>query len=493
MTKQIINLLLLFCYIATAEAQIPLPIKQLLNAPYMRGAAFSLVVKDIGSGKIVYSYDTERQMTPASVMKVVTTATALEILGKDYRYPTSLEYDGEIIEGTLHGNLYIKGSGDPTLGSSHFADDRNAYSPDQNTFIPQWLTALRKEGIKKIEGAVIADESIFDTEGTSLKWLGEDLGSYYGAGSYGLCAFDNLYKLFLKTGGIGSTPQIRGCEPVITPGIRFHNYLKAAAVSSDSSFITGSPLISERYLYGIVPANREWYTLKGDIPDPALFLAGYLTKQLEKAGITISGSPSCYRIESADGKWKGGKKQTLVTTYSPPLKEIVRITNGVSHNLFADALLKTIGLTYKPRPGEVISSFDCGIRVLQSHWREKGMDISSLWMYDGSGLAMADKISASLIADILSYMAGNSQVSEVFINSFPRAGLEGSVRNFLKGTSLQGKARIKSGSMSRVKGYAGYLSQGEKQYAIAIFVNNYSCDGRPMTQALERLLIALFE
>lgn len=459
----------------------------------MKGATFSFSVKDIESGMVLYSYDAGRQVTPASVMKIITTATALEILGKDYRYPTSLEYDGQITGNILHGNLYIKGSGDPTLGSSHFASDRNSYTPDQNTFIPQWVSALQKAGIEKIEGAVIADESIFDTEGTSLKWLGEDLGSYYGTGSYGLSVFDNLYKLFLKTGPTGSKPKIKGCEPDITPAIHFHNYLKAAAVVSDSSFITGAPLISERYLYGIIPANREWYTLKGDIPDPALFLAGYLTGQLKKAGISISGAPSCYRIESENSKWNEGKKKTLITTYSPPLKEIIRITNGVSHNLFADALLKTIGLQYKPRTGEAISSFDCGIKVLQNHWRENGTDITSLWMYDGSGLAMADKVSATFVTDILTYMADSSNVSEAYINSFPKAGMEGSVRNFLKGTALQGKARIKSGSMSRVKGYAGYVSQGEKRYAIAIFVNNYSCDGRHMTQALERLLVSLFE
>lgn len=493
MTIQIVNILLLFCCLISAKAQTPLPVKQLLKAPYMKGATLSLAVKEIESGKIVYNYEAERQVTPASVMKIVTTATALEILGETYRYPTSLEYDGQITGNTLHGNLYIKGSGDPTLGSSHLATDRNSYTPDQNTFIPSWIAALRKAGIERIEGAVIADESIFDTEGTSLKWLGEDLGSYYGAGSYGLSVFDNLYKLFLKTGAAGSKPQIRGCEPELIPAIRFHNYLKAAVTPTDSSFITGAPLISERYLYGIIPANREWYTLKGDIPDPALFLAGYLTMQLKKAGISISGSPSCYRIEAEKGIWKEGEKKSLVTTYSPPLKEIIRLTNGVSHNLFADALLKTIGLQRKPRVGETISSFDRGIQVLQDHWRAKGVDVSSLWMYDGSGLALADKVSATFITDLLVSTANNPDVSETFLHSFPQAGLEGSVRNFLKGTALQGKARIKSGSMSRVKGYAGYVSFGGKQYAIAVFVNNYSCDGRPMTQALERLLLSLFE
>ena len=226
-------------------------------------------------------------------MKTVTTATALEILGEDYRFPTALEYDGSIENGLLKGNLYIKGSGDPSLGSAHFA-------PDHKRFLQEWISALKKVGIHKIQGAVIAD----------------------------------------------------------------------------SSFIVGAPFATDRYLYGIVPANREWYPLKGDIPDPALFLADYLTRQLEHEGITVGESPSCFRILREAGRWQPGKRTEIVTTYSPTLREIVEVTNHVSHNLFADALIKTIGLRYTPRKGEVISSFNRGIQVLRDYWQGKGLDLS---------------------------------------------------------------------------------------------------------------------
>lgn len=493
MVKQLLNLLLIVCCIPALEAQTPLPIKQLLKAPYMQGATFSLMVKEVADGSVLYSYDAGREVTPASVMKLVTTATALELIGADYRYPTTLEYDGEIGNGILRGNLYIRGSGDPTLGSSHFASDRSSYTPSRNTFIPEWIAALRKAGIGKIEGAVIADESIFDTEGISLKWVGEDLGSYYGAGSYGLSVFDNLYKLFFQTGAPGGRPRIVGSEPNISSSVRFHNYLRSAAVASDSSFITGAPFAPDRYIYGVVPSNREQYVLKGDIPDPALFLSQYLTTELNKAGISVASPPSCYRIESEAGTWQTGERREIATTYSPTLKEIVRVANEVSHNLFADALIKTIGLQYEPRRGEVVSSFNRGIEVLRRHWLKKGLDVSPLWMYDGSGLAATGKVSAAFVADLLCYMATASEASTAFNASLPQAGIEGSVRNFLKGTALQGKARIKSGSMSRVKGYAGYVDWQGKRYAVALFANNYACDGRQMTQALEGLLKRLFE
>jgi len=467
-----------------AGAQTPAPVKWLLQAPYMRGASFSLVVKDVQEGKTVYSYDTDRLQSPASVLKTVATATALEILGEDYRYPTTLEYDGILESGTLEGNLYIKGSGDPSLGSSHFA-------PGQNKFLSTWIAALQKAGIKHITGSVISDESIFDTEGVSIKWLREDMGNYYAPGSYGISIFDNMYKLSLQTGAAGTRPVLKGTEPDI-PFIRFKNYLKAAPVSSDSAYIIGAPLDDVRYLYGVLPANREAYVLKGDIPDPALYLARYLTDQLQQKGIRVDGSPSCYRIEVEENRWKKGERKEIVTTYSPTLREIASVCNHVSHNLYADALVKTVGLQYKPRRNEMISSFGRGVQVVKEYWEKKGLDVFPLRMNDGSGLAPADKVSAGFMGELLVYMATESAVSDAFIASLPQAGIEGSVRNFLKGSKLQGKAHLKSGGITGVRSYAGYITKDGKTYAVAVFSNNYSCPMSRMTRALEKLLLQLF-
>ena len=232
--------------------------------------------------------------------------------------------------------------------------------------------------------------------------------------------------------------------------------------------------------------------LKGDIPDPALFLAEYLTGCLEREGIVVGKEPTCYRIESEAGRWKTVERKPVVTTYSPTLKEIASVTNHVSHNLFADALVKTVGLQYVPRKNEVISSFGRGVQVVLDHWRKKGLDVYPLRMYDGSGLAPADKVSAEFIADLLVYMATKSEVSEAFFESLPQAGVEGSVRNLLKGSKLQGKARLKSGGITGVRSYAGYIDKDGKRYAVAVFSNNYSCSMGQMTKGLEKLLLQLF-
>ena len=481
--NKIVPLCLLICFHLLAGAQTPAPVKRLLQAPYMRGASFSLVVKDVQDGRTVYSYDTERLQSPASVLKTVATATALELLGEDYRYPTMLEYDGILENGTLKGNLYIKGSGDPSLGSSHFA-------PGQNKFLTTWIAALQKAGIRHITGSVISDESIFDTEGASIKWLREDMGNYYAPGSYGLSIFDNMYKLSLQTGLAGTRPTLKGTEPDI-PFIRFKNYLETAPVASDSAYIIGAPLEDVRYLYGVLPANRETYVLKGDIPDPALYLAHYLTDQLQRKGIRVDGAPSCHHIETEENRWKKGERKEIVTTYSPTLREIASVCNHVSHNPYADAFVKTVRLQYKPRRNEVISSFGRGVRVVKDYWEKKGLDVFPLRMNDGSGLAPADKVSAGFMGELLVYMATESAVSDAFLSSLPQAGIEGSVRNFLKGSKLQGKARLKSGGITGVRSYAGYITKDGKTYAVAVFSNNYSCSMSRMTGALERLLLQL--
>lgn len=466
---------------------IPLPVKRFLALPCMQGATFGLSVKDLRTGKEVYAYDAGRQVTPASVMKTVTTATALEMLGKEYTFPTVLEYDGKIVNGVLEGNLYIRGSGDPTLGSRHLKD-----TPPCD-FLKPWLEALRKAGIKEIKGAVVADESCFDQQGLSWKWVNEDLGSYYGAGSYGITVFDNNYTIRLQTGDSGSVPLIKQVQPRLE--LTFHNRLRCVSGKPAEYYISGAPFGNERYLLGTVPCKRESYLLKGDIPDPALFLAEYVTGFLREQGIAVGKKPSCYRLLQEKGAWNPAERSALVTTFSPSLDTIVRITNEVSQNLYADILLKTIGNRYVPvlpvQP-EPVSSFEKGTEAVKEYWERQGLDVSSLWMYDGSGLAVTDKLSAGFLTDLLVYMRTRSANGETFYASLPLAGQEGSVRNFLKGTRLQGNARLKSGSMSRVRSYAGYIESGGKEYAVALIVNQYGCEGKEITREIERLVVTLF-
>ena len=467
-----------------AFSQIPQPFRLFLQKPALKGAAVSFMVKEVSSGNVLYGYETEKEMTPASVMKTVTTATALEILGEDFRFETSVLYDGEIKNGTLNGNLYLYGSGDPTLNSSELETEKDS-------ILVVWSSAIKQAGIQRIMGHVIADESIFDTQGVSMKWMREDLGSSYGQGSYGLNIFDNRYSLYLTTGAVGTQPTLLLTDPPM-PLLTFFNYLKTSPALSDSCDIVGFPFSNERYLYGLVRTNQSRAQMTGDIPEPALYLAQYFSDYLINSGIGVDKSPTCHRLLSLTGEWPSVERKHLITTTSPPLKEIIRITNVVSHNLYADALLKTLGLRYQSNRTEVVSSFEKGIRVLKAYWNKQGINTSALWMFDGSGLAITDKVTVDFLCDLYIYMATKSSVSISYFESLPQPGIEGTVRNMLKGSSLQGKTRLKSGSMSRVLCYGGYVTKNGKQYAIALLVNNYSSPQNIMRGAIEELLLAIF-
>ena len=467
---------------AQRPAEPPAPIRHFIERPILRGASVSFVVKRVTDGKTLYNYEGDRQLTPASVMKTVTSATALELLGEDFRFETTIEYDGELrADGVLDGNLYIRGGGDPTLNSSESRTPKDS-------IVNAWVEAVRAAGIREITGSVVADERVFDTEGVSMKWLREDLGSSYGQGSYGLNIFDNRIALSLSTGAPGTTPRVTSVTPRVD-GLTFHNYLRSA--TKDSAYVVGFPYASERALYGTLPARRSGLYLGADLPDPPLFVARYVSDRLREQGIRIRGRASSYRIQYGAGRWSDAPRHTIVTTYSRPLREIVRALCVVSHNLYADALLKTLGRRLSE--GEQ-SSFGRGAQVVRSYWEERGLDADALWMYDGSGLAVTDKVTASFLCDMLTYMATQSRVSEAFYQALPLVGREGTVRRMLRDTDLDGRARLKGGSMSRVLCYAGYVDDEDGvRYAVAVMANNYTGRVLQMRQAIEELLVEAFE
>ena len=478
MKLSIIIALLSWATVSFSKAQTSEAIKALAMDKVLRGGSFSIKAIDIETGETYCDYSSQKEMIPASVTKLLTTATALRILGADFTYKTILSYSGNIKGGVLVGDLYIKGSGDPTLGSSYIK---------QASFLKEWVSSIRKAGIRQIKGRIIADESYFDTEGISLYCSGNDLGSYYTAGSYGLNVFDNRYTLFIRSGSNKLRPWITKTEPADL-GITFTNYLVADEVSTDSMYIIGYPFIQKRSLYGVVPTNRKQIVCKGDLPDPALYLATVFKNELKKQGISVGDKATCFRLLHEEKQWKKPLLHTLHTHSSPKLSEIIQATNYASLNLYADALIKTIGKYSSHKKKKGLSSYGLGIEAVHGFWQKQAVDCSSLWIYDGSGLSRNTAMTTDFVCKLLCKMADNCS----FRTSIPTVGKHGSVRYFLKNTALDGKAQLKSGSMTRVKCYAGYIKKGEKTYAIAVFANNYNCSGKAMTLSLQRLLLKLF-
>lgn len=452
-------------------------VKTFLVDPALSAATFGFRIVDIETEKEITSWNGALSITPASVFKLLTTSVVLDLYKPEYRFTTQLAYAGTIdASGTLLGDLCIVGGGDPTLGSRYS-------SCNKNEFIGRCIAAIKKAGIKKIDGQIISDATIFGTEGVSNRWVWEDMGNYYGAGAYGINYNDNLYEITFQSGNVGTTPRIVKTVPNMND-IKFTNYLKSSTISYDSAFIRGAPYVHERELAGAIPHNREAFTIKGDIPDPALFLAKLLAQKIKATGILITQAPTTQRIRSLEGKKERPVNKELMSFESDPLGQIVHTVNFVSNNQFTEVLLRHIARKVYPD-----ASIQNGADVVRKHLVKKGINTNGLFMYDGSGLSPLDRVSVNILTDLLAKMYKTPDTGGVFFASLPSAGQEATLRNFLQGTSLEGKLRLKSGSISNVQCYAGYTT-GTKKYAIAVMVNNYTCSRNEINRKLEKLLLS---
>jgi len=466
MKKNFLLFTLLFIYEGMLYAQTPPALAKFLNNKNLAHASVSLKAIDLNTKKVIVSYNENQSLTPASNLKLVTTATALETLGSRFCFETPLLYDGFIQNDTLQGNLYIKGSGDPTLGSEYTSDDREK-------FLKEWLNAINHAGIRNIAGNIIALDQLFGYEGVSPKWLLEDAGNYYAPGIYGISVFDDMYRVYLQSFAPDSLTKILYTEPKLN-NLQLTNEIKASSDSSDNSWVSSLPFSNEVRLYGTIPANRSSFAAKGAIPDPGLFLANYFRDYLQKNGITIEGTATTYRLNPVIP----AETKLLSINRSVDLASIVKATNVWSDNQFAEHLYKVL---------TVLDSVD-----IPEYWRKKGLDSDALFMHDGSGTSPQDAVSTGFLIDLLTYMYKQSENSGVFYHSLPVAGKDGTVASLLKNTSLEGKARLKSGSLSNVQSFSGYIESKGKLYAVSLIINNFTGKRRELKKEIEQLFVRLF-
>ena len=450
-----------------------------------RHASLSVCVRSLDDGRTVAEYQSDRTLSPASVTKLITTAAALECLGPDSRFETALAYDGHIEGTVLRGNLWILAGGDPSLGSEYM-------SQPQQSFLQQWMAALRQRGIRRIEGRVLLWSELCDEEPLSPGWTWEDLGNYYAAGCYGVAVYDNQFRLALRSGRPGSRPEILEIIPEL-PLLSIDNRLTAGS-RADSAYFHGEPYRWQRLLTGSIPANRERFVIKGDIPDPEVYLVGLLEKEIRRQGIVIEGrsiSVEPYR-ERAGGVFRSGQgslrlpeNQILVRYYSEPLSEIVRAVNYHSLNMYTEYLARAVARA-RGLSGPI--SEVQALRSVTDFWQERGIDCSSWFLKDACGLAPQTAFPLSSIVEILCYMS-DSENSSFFARSLPRAGREGTVRSL--GQRLPGELRLKSGSRSGVRAWAGYYTIGSHRYALAYTLNYSKLPSSKVVDDLERFILSI--
>lgn len=420
---------------------------------------FALVELGADPGTAV-GYRLDDGLVPASTMKAITTATANELLGPEHRFVTELQTTGTLGEdGGLKGDVVIRGGGDPTLAAT-----------DLSATYAKWKAALAEAGIKRVEGSVIGDASIFGTALTPDTWQWNDLGNYYGAGASGLTVHQNLFYATFRTPSVGARAPLSGTNPKL-PEHEFHNEMRVGASGSgDQGYIYGDPYGKLFTFRGTVPAGSGSFTIKGALPDPAFFCARTFSEYLVKNGLPVSGEPTTDRLLALAGEEIGARKK-IHEESSAPLSSLIQTTNHKSDNLMAECFHRVIGVEAKGQ-GTTTAAAD----AVKAHWAAKGLDLGGFFMGDGCGLSRANTVTPRQMALIL-HEAAKGEHFATFRASLPVAGRSGTLKSIGGGTAAEGRIRAKSGTMDRIRNYAGYVeARSGKRYAFAIFVTNYATD-----------------
>lgn len=368
-----------------------------ISFPRDRASSVAVIVRDLSTGRDVVSSNPHKAMLPASTMKCVTSAAAIEAGLDTARFETRVYIRGTIRDGVVAGDLVIVGSGDPTIESAQF---RGATS-----FISEILSALKESGITRFEGGIVVDTSAFPDNGPCDRWELSDTRYEYGAGLYALNYRDNRV----------------GDKAMDSPSEAFGEALE----------------------------NR-----------------------LASAGITFDWDD----IDSTDSE-----SRQLLVHYSPRGREILDNLMERSDNLFAEGMLRLLA------PGQPRSVAIAREKRLLA---DRGITLDITDIYDGSGLSRNNRVTAAFMADLLQQMAHREGKAGSYVSLFPIVGKEGTVKTLLKGTRLEGKLALKSGSMNGVHCYAGYKldAGGHPTHAVVILINDFFCKRSDVRNAISGFL-----
>lgn len=429
----------------TAQAQ------DLLGIDGEEATSIGVFIKDLRTNEVLYDFNSELALTPASVMKAVTTASVLSLVGEDYRFATPVVLRGVAGAGaTWNGDLVICSSGDPTVESENFKSNLG--------FCDSICSALQRMGIREIEGAIIVEQSLKDA-GPIPQWEVEDIAWPYGAGLYGMNYRDNTCWVYPLTGE--TKPYVPGLKVTVEK-------------SSDGNDLRRGVGSDNLTVFARNTDNKKW-SLATTVPDPSAVLMSQLTIALNRCGIKVGNRPVARN---------GAPVHNLYTHRSPLSAEIMRSLMVRSDNLFAEGMLRLLA------PGETREK---AINRERDLWSNRGVSPRYSLIFDGSGLTRGNRLQPRFIADVLQWMA-ESPKAKTYVSFFPKAGLDGTLRTFLVNSPLKGKIALKTGSMNAVQCYAGYMLDGNDMptHVIVVMVNGFFCKRSQVKKSVEDLLSELF-
>lgn len=463
-------------------------VDQAVKAEPLKGAVVGVMVQD-AAGHVLASREPGRRMVPASNLKLVTTGTALHALGPDFRFETGIGYTGTVEDGTLHGDVYIIGGGDPTIG----VVDTVAVKPD--ALFWRWKSMLKDAGISRIDGRIIGDGRAYEGHLENTTWGYDDTGTYYGAGCNALSFYENAIDYLVSAGAEGEPVKVTQRHPE-TPWIHFSNRTMTAPKGTGNSlYLYTTDLAPYAELRGTYSIDRKPKVEHFANKYGALTCAYYFWQNLRDTGWDISGGYADIDrggyVRGADfvPAYKAGTPQVLGQSTSPVLSRIVRQTNVLSDNFYAEAIFRQMG-----EKASGIAVYDsCRVAVYDVLEDLMESDLAGIRLEDGSGLSRLNSASPAFFVSFLRSMT-RSRGFEAFLASFPQPG-EGTLSTLLPKLPADQKSRIrvKSGSMDGVLCYSGYIldETGKPARIFSLMVNGATAKTAALRETLGDLIEAM--
>ncbi len=406
------------------------------------------------NGDVLFSQNPNLPMIPASTLKLVTTASALSLLGPDYRFRTAI-WGGDIDKSTgiMTGNLYLEGSGDPTF--------MDPFTDNSTETLHSFAAHLRKMGVTRIEGDLVGDDSAFDREFLGRGWKPRYLMYDYAAPAGGLSINGNCVRLIIQGGTVSMLPGNRYIQIIYDTQSRGELRVSRTP-GTDRVNVAGS---SGGTAYRNITINN-----------PSMFTTAVFARVLEGHGITIDGKARL--VDSGDTKYREYRRQ-IAFHRSPPLHEIVREINKESDNICAQHVFKAIGHQVKGK-GTCDNSND----AIKEFFTGTGIDVSCFAMADGSGLSVYNRITPRQLNELLRYMKTH-QHWEHFWKSLPVAGVDGTLVYRMKGAPV----RAKTGGLQGHIALSGYVTtKAGQQIVFVMFTNRHQHWGSRIRQNEDYIL-----
>ncbi len=478
-------------------------IDAILRAGGAERGFWGIEVAELPKGRILYRRDADHLFLPASNLKLFTTAAALETLGPDFIFHTTVESDAPPDAQGRVQNLYLVGRGDPNLASRVLPYRHQPSQPDAATtstkppadrVFQELADLVRARGVREVMGKLVADDTYYLYEPYSHNWAIDDMQWGYGAPVTALAFNDNALDLHFRPGAKAGDPAKVWLDPV-PDYYQLDNRLRTGAAGTEKQiYVERAPGSMELDVWGQIPADAAEDSDTVAIEHPPQLAGEIFRKALEARGVTVHGPVSGAEVTRPEAAMTPGvfppaaHAVVLAQHDSLPLREDLKLTLKVSQNLHADMLLRTLA-----HETQHYGSLTVGLEILNHFAEQVGAPPGSTYFADGSGLSREDLIAPDALLKLLLFMARSPRFP-VFLAALPVAGQDGTLAERFRGSRAEGRIHAKTGSVEHVNTLSGYMDlPAGKRLAFSIMGNSYTLRSRDGAAVVDHIALALYD